>query len=94
MKDLVSELLSWKAPRQTVKMRYMTGCVCGGNGRFPSIKQALAYLGDETETKNIPLTNSEDFPRDWPRWKVQADRNGNWNWARGRIVKRMGVNSV
>lgn len=94
MKDLVAELLSWKAPRSTVKMRYATGCVCGGNGRFPSIKEALAHLAEETGSKDISLSYEEDFPRNWPRWKIQADRNGNWNWTRGRIVKRMGVDSV
>lgn len=94
MKNLVSELVSWKAPRTTIKMRYTTGCICGGNSRFPSIKEALAHLGDETDANDIPLTYSESFPRDWPRWKVQSLRNGRWNWTRGRVMKRMSVDSV
>ncbi|TID25789.1 hypothetical protein E6O75_ATG03652 [Venturia nashicola] len=94
MKALVSELTSWKAAHSTVKMRYMTGCICGGNGRFPSIKEALKHLGEETEAKDIPLTYLEDYPRDWPRWKVQDHRNGRYNWTSGRIVKRMGIDST
>ncbi|KAE9982352.1 hypothetical protein BLS_006195 [Venturia inaequalis] len=94
MKDLVSELLSWKAPRSTLKMRYTTGCICGGNGRFPSIKQALEHLGEETKAKEIPLMRLEDFPRDWPRWEVQGHRNGRWDWPRRRVVRRMSIDSV
>lgn len=94
MTGLVSELLAWKAPRSVVKMRYTTGCICGGNGRFPSIKQALAHLGEETKAKDIPLRYLEDLPRDWPRWKVQYRQNGHFNWTRGRVVKRMGFDSV
>ncbi|QDS73299.1 hypothetical protein FKW77_005843 [Venturia effusa] len=94
MKDLVSELLSWKTPRVTVKMRYTTGCVCGGNRRFPSFKEALAHLSEETTARDIALTCEEGFPRDWPRWKVQNYRHPHWNWIRGRIIRREGVNSV
>lgn len=94
MKSIVSELLSWKAPRSTVKMRYTNGCICGNNRRFSTIRGALAHLAEETKNKNIPLTHTEGFPRDWPRWAPQPDRPIHFGFVRRNIVKRMDVNSV
>lgn len=70
MKDIVTELLSWNTHRCAVKMSYMTGCICGGNARFPSIKQALEHLSRETEANDVPFTHTEGFPKGWARWKV------------------------
>lgn len=91
MKNLVAELVAWKTSLCTVEMSYMTACICGGNRRFPTIKNALAHLSEVALANDILFSYEEDYPKDWPRWQVRSDRYGNWNWSRGRIMRRMGI---
>lgn len=94
MEELVTELISWKDPRCTVNMSYMTGCICGGNDLVPSIKYALEHLTEVTEANDINFTHTKDFPKGWPRWIVQSNRLASWNWSRSRAIRRMDIDSA
>lgn len=94
MKKLVTELTSWKSPRSTVSMSYMTGCICGANDHIASIKNALERLTEVTKANDISFVHTADFPRDWPRWIVHWAEFGARNWSRRRALRRLDIDSV
>jgi hypothetical protein len=94
MKRIVTEILSWKNPRCALNMSHLTGCICGGNNRFPSIKHALDYLEETTKANKVPFKQLEGFPKGWPRWQIEPYRPSSWTWSRSRVIRRLGLQSA